>query len=77
MGGYFIGRPMDPESRPAKSKKASAESRYKSHGLGWKQADQGPCGERDSPEEGVQVQPGVLVWKDKAKSKTPCMSRTR
>ena len=22
MGGYFIGRPMDPESRPAKTKKA-------------------------------------------------------
>ena len=41
MGGYFIGRPMDSESRPAKTKKASAESRYKSHGLGWKQADQG------------------------------------
>ena len=66
MGGYFIGRPMDPESRPAKTKKASAESRDKSHGLGWRQADQGPCGERDSSEEGVLVQPGVLVWKDKA-----------
>ena len=66
MGGYFIGRPMDPESRPAKTKKASAESRYESHGLGWRQADQGPCGEGDLPEEGVQVQPGVLVWKDKA-----------
>ena len=37
MGGYFIGRPMDPESRPAKTKKASAESRVKSHGLGWRQ----------------------------------------
>ena len=33
MGGYFIGRPMDPESRPAKTKKAKAESRIKSHGL--------------------------------------------
>ena len=49
MGGYFIGRPMDPESRPAKSKKAKAESRVKSHGLGWRQADQGPCGEKDPP----------------------------
>ena len=49
MGGYFTGRPMDPESRPAKTKKASAESRVKSHGLGWRQADQGPCGEGDSP----------------------------
>ena len=35
MGGYFIGRPMDPKSRPAKTKKAKAESRVKSHGLGW------------------------------------------
>ena len=24
MGGYFIGRPMDPESRPAKTKKAKS-----------------------------------------------------
>ena len=77
MGGYFIGRPMDPESRPAKTKKASAESQYESHGLGCRQADQGPCGERDSLKEGVQVQPGVLVWKGKAKSRTPCMGRTR
>ena len=23
-GGYFIGRPMDPESRPAKTKKATS-----------------------------------------------------
>ena len=42
MGGYFIGRPMDPESRPAKTKKARAESCIKSHGLGWRQADLGP-----------------------------------
>ena len=41
-GGYFIGRPMDPESRPAKTKKAKAESRVKSYGLGWRQAGQGP-----------------------------------
>ena len=34
MGGYFIGRPTDPESRPAKTKKAKAESRIKSYGLG-------------------------------------------
>ena len=38
MGRYFIGRPMDPESRLAKTKKAKAESRIKSHGLGWRQA---------------------------------------
>ena len=50
MRGYFIGRPMDPESRPAKTKKAKAESRVKSHGLGWRQADQGLCGEKDPPE---------------------------
>ena len=29
MGGYFIGRPMDPESRPAKTKKAKAGSHDK------------------------------------------------
>ena len=42
MGGYFIGRPMDPESRPANIKKAKAGSHFKLHGLGWRQADQGP-----------------------------------
>ena len=31
MGGYFIGRPMDPESRPAKTKEASHESSH----MGW------------------------------------------
>ena len=77
MGGYFIGRPMDPESRPTKTKEASAESRVESHGLGWSQAGQGPCGERDSSEEEVQVQPGVLVWKDKSEIRTPYMSITR
>ena len=49
MGGYFTGRPMDPESRPAKTRKAKAESRVKLHGLGRRQADQGPCGEKDLP----------------------------
>ena len=62
MGGYFTGRPMDPESRPAKAKKAKAESKDKSHGLGWRQADQDPCGE-GTRQKGVQVQPGVLTWK--------------
>ena len=32
MGGYFIGRPMDPESRPAKTKKA--KSRF-THQVTW------------------------------------------
>ena len=41
-GGYFIDRPMDPESRPAKTKKAKDGSHYKLHGLGWRQANQGP-----------------------------------
>ena len=66
MGGYFIGRPMDPESRLAKTKKAKAESRIKSHGLGW--AGDKPTkahdGEGTRP-EGVQVQPGALTWKTK------------
>ena len=51
MGGYCIGRPIDPESRPVKTKEASAESRVKSHGLDWRQAGQDPCGEGDPPEE--------------------------
>ena len=55
---------MDPESRPAKTKKAKAESRTKSHGSGWRQADQDPCGER-TRQKGVLVQPGVLTRKDK------------
>ena len=55
MGGYFIGRPMDPESRPAKTKEASTESQVKSHGLGWRQADQGPCGEENSPERSPSI----------------------
>ena len=33
MGGYFIGRPMDPESRPAMTKKAEAGSHFRLHGL--------------------------------------------
>ena len=33
MRGYFIGRPMDPESRPAKTKK-SKPSNESSH-MGW------------------------------------------
>ena len=33
MGGYFIGRPMDPESRPAETKKAKA-GHEPSH-VGW------------------------------------------
>ena len=64
MGGYFIGGPMDPESRPAKTKKAKARSRVKSHGLGWRQASQGPCG--GVCDKGVLVQLRVLTWKDKA-----------
>ena len=32
-GGYLIGRPTDPESRPAKTKKAKAGSHFKLHGL--------------------------------------------
>ena len=51
MGGYFIGRPMDPESRPAKTKKAKAESRFKLYGLGWRQADLGPWKEGLAREE--------------------------
>ena len=33
MGGYFIGRPMDLESRPAKTKKARPS--HESSHMGW------------------------------------------
>ena len=32
-GGYFIGRPMDPESRPVKTKKAKPS--HESGHMGW------------------------------------------
>ena len=57
MGGYFIGRPMDPESRPAKTKEASTESQVKSHGLGWRQADQGPRQRRDPSRRSPSTNP--------------------
>ena len=77
MGGYFIGRPMDPESRPAKTKEA-VPSHESSH-MGWAgdKLTKARVEKGGSPEEGVQVQPGVLVWKDKAQSRTPYMRRTR
>ena len=61
MGGYFIGRPMDPESRPAKTKKAKSRV-----ALTW--AGDKPTKPHDGEEtcqKGVQVQPGVLTWKAK------------
>ena len=34
VGGYFPGRPMEPESGPAKTMKAQAGLHFKQHGLG-------------------------------------------
>ena len=51
MGGYFIGRPMDPESRPAKTKKAKARLRVKSHGLGLGQAGKARVEKESAKEE--------------------------
>ena len=33
-GGYFPGRPMEPESRLARTRKAQDELRFKHHGSG-------------------------------------------
>ena len=37
-GGYFLGRPMEPESGPAKTRKPQAELHFKQYGLGKVQA---------------------------------------
>ena len=39
MGGYFPGRPMEPESEPAKTRKAQAGLYFKQHGLDKERAD--------------------------------------
>ena len=64
MGGYFIGRPMDPEGRPAKTKKAKPS--HESSHMGW--ATDKPTKarvEKGIRQRGVLAQPGVLSWKDK------------
>ena len=40
MGGYFLGRPMEPESVPAKTQEAQARLHFKLHGLDKEQAGQ-------------------------------------
>ena len=40
MGGYFMGRPMDPESRPAKTRETQAGLHFKLHGVDKGQAGQ-------------------------------------
>ena len=39
-GGYFPGRPMEPEGGPAKTKEAQAGLHFKQHGLDKEQAGQ-------------------------------------
>ena len=63
MGGYFIGRPMDPESRPAKSKKAKSQVALQVTWAGDKPTK--ARNEGRTRQKGVLVQPGVLTWKDK------------
>ena len=68
MGGYFIGRPMDPESRPTKTQGGQAGLHFKLHGLDKGQAGQpvtSPQKGKDPTETGVLIQPGVLTWKVK------------
>ena len=65
MGGYFIGRPMDPESRPTKDQEGQKPSHASSH-MGW--ARDKPTKAHDKEgirQEGVHVQPGVQAWKVK------------
>ena len=38
MGGYFPGRPMEPESGPTKTQEAQAGLHFKQHGLDKEQA---------------------------------------
>ena len=62
MGGYFIGRPMDPESRPAKTKKAKSRVALQ---VTW--AGDKPTKAHDGEgtrQRGVLVQPGVLNMED-------------
>ena len=40
MGGYFLGRPTEPESGPAKTQEAQAGLHFKLHGLDKEQAGQ-------------------------------------
>ena len=68
MGGYFPGRPMEPESGPAKTKEAQVGLHFSLPGLDKEQAGQpvrSPQKEKDPAEIGVQVQPGVPTWKVK------------
>ena len=68
MGIYFPGRPMAPESGPAKTQKAQAGLHFKQHGLGKEQAGQ-PVASRqkgkDPAKTGVQIRPGGPTWKVK------------
>ena len=50
MGGCFIGRPMDPESRPAKTKKAKAKSLSQVTLARLETSRPRPVWRRDSPE---------------------------
>ena len=68
MGGYFPGRPTEPESGPAKTQEAQFGLHFSLHGLDKEQAGQpvrSPQKEKDPAGIRVQVQPGVLAWKVK------------
>ena len=66
MGGYFLGRPMEPEGGPAKTKEAQAGLHFKQHGLDKEQSGHPVMSkqkEKDTAETGVQIQPGVPTWR--------------
>ena len=57
MGGYFIGRPMDPESRPAKTKKARSRVTSQVTWAGLETSRPRPVWRRDPPEEESKCNP--------------------
>ena len=62
MGGYFPGRPMEPESGPAKTQKAQVGLHFKQHGLDKEQAGQ-PVTSQQKGKDPAEV--GVPTWKVK------------
>ena len=68
MEGYFPGRPMEPESGPAKTHEAQVGLHFKKLGLDREQAGQPITSHRkgkDLVETGVLIRPGVPTWKVK------------
>ena len=59
MGGYFLGRPMEPESGPAKTQEAQAGLHFKLHGLDKEQAGQPVTSPRKAKGPGRDQSPSI------------------